>query len=321
MPEAKMLKRLHIQSWLCAQLVVSLTTMSLPAGALDTKTERPRMDLAFCIDTTGSMQGEIDVVKAKTRELVAKLSSSKPTPIVRVALVAFRDRGDEYVTKVFPFTEDIDKMVKDISALKADGGGDGPESVNEALHVAVNNLTWDTGKRTAKVLFLIGDAAPHVYANDYNWKTEAQHAINRGIQINTIGCNGLEGYPEVDGVGVFQQVAKLTDGKFESLAYRQEVAGRDGRRETIISSGGATYKMKSADAHAWRAGVPALEAKGIAEKIMPMSDTTGSLARRRYEGAPASAAVERRDNNLADVLLQGAQSAARKTFKEDLRSK
>src|SRR5687767_3851086 len=68
-----------------------LDTKPEPDGVIiEKKKERPHMDLAFCIDTTGSMQGEIDMVKAKVKDLVAKLSTGKPAPIVRVGLVAFR---------------------------------------------------------------------------------------------------------------------------------------------------------------------------------------------------------------------------------------
>src|SRR4029453_15365505 len=189
-------------------------------------------------DTTGSMQGELDVVKNKMKELVAKLSSSKPVPDIRVGLVAFRDRGDESVTKVFQFTEDIDKIVKDISNLEAGGGGDGPEAVNQALHSAITDLSWDASNKATKVLFLIGDAGPHMYAGDYNWKTECSKAIGRGIQINVIGCNRREQFPNGQGTDVFKKIAKLTGGRFETLAYRQEVVRADGRRDTLISSGG-----------------------------------------------------------------------------------
>ena len=300
---------------------------SVPVAAAE-KVERPKMDLAFCIDTTGSMQGEIDIVKTKVKELVAKLSSGKPAPEIRVGLVAYRDRGDEYVTKVFPFSDDIDKVVKDISGLNAAGGGDGPEAVNQAVHAAVHDLSWDGGKKTVKLLFLIGDAGPHFYPNDYNWKDECKQAISQGIQVNTIGCDGLQSYPLGQGVDVFQEIAKLTDGKYETLAYRTEVASADGHKETLIRSAGATYRVKAADKDAWRAGASALAAVGKAEKVTaplaaaaPASRPFGyaGVARGAVRSKSSFAAAEaymdsgsRADNNLADVLLDGAKSAAKK---------
>src|SRR5277367_4072258 len=116
--------------------MLSLSTSLSKATAAPESKSRPHMDLAFCIDTTGSMQPEIDNVKAKVKSLVSKLGSGTPAPVIRVGLVAYRDRGDQYVTKVFPFTENIDDMVKDISQLQAAGGGDGPEAVNQGLHSA-----------------------------------------------------------------------------------------------------------------------------------------------------------------------------------------
>lgn len=229
----------------------------------DAPAEKARIDLAFCIDTTGSMQSEIDTVKAKTKEIVAKLSGSKPVPHVRVGLVAFRDRGDEYVTKVFPFSDDIDAVVKDISSLKADGGGDGPEAVNQALHAAVSDLKWSSDKKTVKMLFLIGDAEPHFYPGDFKWEEESKKAIARGIQINTIACEGLQS--SAQGMQTFQKIAKLADGSCENLTYKQEIVDASGHKSTYISSAGRTYKMApEASGDSWREGAATLAARGVA---------------------------------------------------------
>ncbi len=221
--------------------------------------ERPQMDLAFCIDTTGSMQNEIDMVKTKTREMVAKLSAGTPAPVIRVGLVAYRDIGDEYVTKVFPFTSDIDKVVSDISHLKAAGGGDAPEAVDRGLHAALTSLQWAPDNKTAKILFLIGDAGPHGSSTDLDWRQDCRDAIKRGIQINTMGCQGLSGAP----MEVFKQIAKLTDGKFENLAYRQEIVDASGRRSTLVYSGDAMYKVSARASGDWKAAV----SKGLIDRV------------------------------------------------------
>jgi Mg-chelatase subunit ChlD len=325
-------------------LLVSMGLAQLPASAKDPE-HKPRIDLAFCIDTTGSMQHEIDAVKTKTKEIVAKLAGSKPIPDIRVGLVAYRDRGDEYVTRVFQFSDNIDQVVKDISSLKAGGGGDEPESVNEALHVAVNDLKWSDEKKTVKLLFLIGDAGPHSYSKDFSWETESKHAIARGIQINTIACDGLRS----EGLNVFQQIAKLADGKCEFLTYRQEVVNADGHRSTIISSAGRLYKVKAPSAEAWRAGADKLMATGAADAIAPSAGAGGSFAgapaememmgdrpvvtdfraaaapmsmskaspaRMRHASfgkyASASPPVSRADSNLADIVLSATKDAAKK---------
>jgi hypothetical protein len=290
-----MFRRKH---FMAGGFVVALLFAQLPGWAADAGTtpdksrapdsggaSRPHIDLAFCIDTTGSMQGEIDAVKAKTKEIVARLAGGKPSPVIRVGLVAYRDRGDQYVTKVFPFSENIDQVVKDISSLRADGGGDAPESVNEALHVAVNDLNWEKEKKTLKLLFLIGDAGPHTYPKDYDWRTEAKNAIASGIQINTLGCPGLEDFAENEGVGVFKEVARLSDGKFEWLSYKSEVAQHGG-------AGG-------------RLGAAAMMSSGR------------SPSREGY----AMGASSRADSNLADVVFGRTRAEAAKKLHMDFKDK
>lgn len=331
---------------------LSLSLLTVLGAAVSTyaqgaKVERPHMDLAFCIDTTGSMQNEIDSVKTKVKALVAKLAEGKPAPVVRVGMVAFRDRGDEYVTKVFQFTEDIDKFVKDVSDLKANGGGDGPEAVNQGLHAAVNDLSWSKEDKTAKLVFLIGDAPPHQYSGDFKWDTEAKSAISRGIQINTISCAGLESYPQKDGIEVWQQIAKLSDGKYEALTYHKEVMTASGERETVVSAAGSTYRVKGDRRADWRKGVASLAAEGAVDKMtampasrpsglaMPMSfaamgfgssadgakavGRTSSLARAKAEvaGEESAAGVGRSDSNLEDIVLNAARERASKILKVD----
>lgn len=305
----------------------------------------PHIDLAFCIDTTGSMQGELDAVKSKTKEIVAQLGGSKPTPVIRVGVVAFRDRGDEYVTKVFPFTEDIDKVVKDIQKLQADGGGDAPEAVNQALHSAVHDLAWSANKKTVKQLFLIGDAGPNQYPDDFKWETECQQAIGQGIQINTVACDGLAS----DDSRIFQKIAKLTDGTAEELTYRQEIVNASGKKETIITSAGKSFAMEG-DSAAWREGASALAARGLASPLpaATMGKAIPSFAEESYAsaGSPGFACApvsgrpgpsvggrsmgasfgssyasapptDRKDSNLAEIVLKKTRAAMERKAAED----
>jgi len=310
--------------------MLSVSVFVPGAWAANDAPKRPQMDVAFCIDTTGSMQPEIDNVKSKVKDLVSKLSSGKPAPRIRVGLVAYRDRGDEYVTKVFPFTENIDEMVKYISQLQAAGGGDGPEAVNQGLHSAVSDLHWDENKKTAKILFLIGDAGPHAYPNDYNWEDESKKAISAGIQINTIGCNGLQAYRPQDGVEVFQKIAKLTDGAYEPLAYKQVVQTASGKAETRITSSAGTFALDSARAKDWREGISTLSARGALAKTAapvaaPMAMFGGPMAasslasprRAAYDAAPAGmagGALKGSENNLDAIMLNAAEKKAKQAL-------
>jgi len=228
-------------------------------------TDAPRLDVVFCVDTTGSMGDEIAVVKQKMREMVAEISAGEPTPDVRFGLVLYRDRGDEYVTKRYALTRDIDAVVKDIGDIRAHGGGDYPESLNEALHVAVTEVGWDMDPGAGRVLFLIADAPPHLdYEDDYRYAKEAETALERGIVIDTIGCSGLK---EAD-QKIFEEIASVTLGAFELLTYMQEYVNEEGEREVVVSAGAELYAVVADAPHeGWRDGARVLAGRGMAEKV------------------------------------------------------
>src|SRR5262249_42679199 len=151
--------------------------------------QRPEVEVVFCLDTTGSMSGLIDAAKRKIWSICSQIASGKPTPQLRVGLVAYRDRGDAYVTKVFDLTDDLDAVYGNLMALRAEGGGDFPESVNQALHESVTKVNWGRGKKTLRIIFLVGDAPPHMdYKDDVKYPQTCKLAAGKDIIINTIQC-------------------------------------------------------------------------------------------------------------------------------------
>ena len=83
----------------------------------------------LCVRTIGSIAARVDQLQ--------------PRPALRFALVAYRDHGDEYVTRVYDFTPELATFQKLLSSVRADGGGDEPEALNEGLHAAVEQLSWE----------------------------------------------------------------------------------------------------------------------------------------------------------------------------------
>ena len=131
---------------------------------------RPKIDVVFVLDTTGSMAGLIHAAKEKIWSIATTMASAQPAPEIRMGLVAYRDRGDAYVTQVVDLSTDIDSMYAKLMDLQAAGGGDGPESVNEALAQAVGAESWSQDDSTYKVIFLVGDAPPHMdYQDDVKY--------------------------------------------------------------------------------------------------------------------------------------------------------
>ena len=172
--------------------------------------QRPRVDLVFVLDTTGSMGGFIDAAKEKIWSIATTMAHAQPAPEIRVGLVAYRDRGDEYVTRVFDLTTDLDSMYAHLMDFKADGGGDGPEAVNQGLQDAIERISWSTQASTYKVVFLVGDAPPHMdYQDDKKYPATLALAKQRGIVVNTIQC-GSDGDTEQP----WRQIAALGTGDF-----------------------------------------------------------------------------------------------------------
>ena len=110
-----------------ALVLAPLMLTALPAAA------RPIVDVVFVLDTTGSMGPLIEGAKRKIWSIATTLIDCSPDAEIRMGLVAYRDIGDEYVTKRFDLTTDIQGLYADLLRLRASGGGDWPESVNEAL--------------------------------------------------------------------------------------------------------------------------------------------------------------------------------------------
>ncbi len=176
----------------------------LPLSTARALAGRPVIDIAFILDTTGSMGEEIDAVKDTIRQVAAGIDGLGVD--VRIAMVEYRDRGDSYVTRVHPFTGDLQRFAAAVAAIDADGGGDLPESVNAGLHDGVARLAWSPTS-AARLAFLIGDAPPHLdYAQDISYTTSAKLAARRGIQLYTVAASGMDLLGQV----VFRQVAQYT---------------------------------------------------------------------------------------------------------------
>src|SRR5215204_3732424 len=178
-----------IRTLLTAGAALALLGTAAPAQTADKKAEKPKVEVVFCLDTTGSMGGLIEGAKQKIWSISNQIVSGRPSPDLKVGLLAYRDRGDAYVTKLTALTDDLDAIYSTIKEYKADQGGDTPESVNQALHEAVTRFKWSDDKGTLKIIFLVGDAPPHMdYADDVKFAVTCKLAGERGILINAVQC-------------------------------------------------------------------------------------------------------------------------------------
>jgi uncharacterized protein YegL len=176
--------------------------------------QHPRVEVVFALDTTGSMGGLIDAAKEKIWSIASTMAQAQPAPEIRMGLVAYRDLGDDYVTQVTDLSADLDSVYAALMDYRAEGGGDGPESVNQALDDAVNRMTWSDDQKTYKVVFLVGDAPPHMdYQNDVKYPQTLTLAKIKGIVVNTILAGNSN-----DTARVWQQIAQAGAGHFAQVA-------------------------------------------------------------------------------------------------------
>jgi uncharacterized protein YegL len=192
--------------------VATSTSSSAPKSGL-VPTIKPKVEIVFVLDTTGSMGGLIDGAKRKIWSIANEVASANQHPDVRIGLVAYRDRGDAYVTEVTPLTDNLDAVYEKLVALRADGGGDGPEDVNAGLDDAVHKMQWSNGRDVLKMVFLVGDAPPHMdYAGQTQWPATARAALQKNIYINTVQC-GVDGTT----TAVWREIAHSAEGRFAAI--------------------------------------------------------------------------------------------------------
>jgi hypothetical protein len=173
-------------------------------------TQSHRIEVAFVLDTTSSMSGLIKAAKEKIWSIATTMASAQQNPDIRIGLVAFRDRGDTYITRTYDLSNDLDSMYASLMDFRAQGGGDGPESVNQALHDAVHDMSWSDDNNTYKVVFLVGDAPPHMdYPNDVKYPVTLEAARLKGIVVNAIQ-SGQHQYTRP----AWQQIASLGQGEY-----------------------------------------------------------------------------------------------------------
>src|SRR5215813_1199088 len=148
------------------------------------------LEMVFVLDTTGSMGGLIDGAKQRIWGIVNDVMQQPSHPAVKIGLVAYRDHGDAYVTQVLPLTNDLDKVYSTLMDYRADGGGDTPEDVRQALVDGVRRAGWSqASSRLAQIIFLVGDAPPHQnYTNEPDTLVTAAEAVQQGMIVNTIQC-------------------------------------------------------------------------------------------------------------------------------------
>lgn len=197
----------------------ALLALGLAVAPAQAKTSpqprRSSVEVVFVLDTTGSMGGLLEAAKQKVWSIANEIAKGKPTPKIKMGLVAYRDKGDQYVTKTTDLTTNLDKMYEKLLALRAAGGGDGPEHVLKGIEDAVEKMSWSSDKKTFKVVYLVGDAPAHFnYKDTPGLEALTEKAVRKGIILNTIQCG-----TQKDTTTQWRRIARLGEGKFLAIPH------------------------------------------------------------------------------------------------------
>ncbi len=165
------------------------------------------LDLVLVVDTTGSMVDEIAFLQKELIGITRGAARQAPGVSIRFGLVAYRDRGDDYVVRNYGFTPDPGQMAGWLRGLSADGGGDYPEAAAAGLRAGVG-LDWRRGKGE-RLLIHVADAPPHE-GDAAEYLRAAKAAAEAGVQIFTLGASGVAAESEY----LMRQASVATGGRY-----------------------------------------------------------------------------------------------------------
>ena len=216
-----------VRTYLVGSIVVVLGLWVSGGQAVEAPIERAEVDdkplvqVAILLDTSGSMSGLIDQARAELWAIVNEFIFARQkgmTPMVQVSLFEYGNDGLSaeagHVREVMPFTGDLDALSQALFALTTNGGS---EYCGWVIQDAVKRLQWDQGKDSLKVIFIAGNEP---FQGPIDPKESCARAIEQGIIVNTIHCGS-----EADGIkGQWRQGALLADGRFLNIDHQQRIA-------------------------------------------------------------------------------------------------
>jgi len=182
--------------------------------------EKPLIQMAILLDTSGSMSGLIEQAKTELWAIVNEFIFAKRNgkePELEVALYEYGKNslsGQEgYIRMIVPLTTDLDKVSEELFALTTNGGS---EYCGWVIKEATESLQWSISPDELKVIFIAGNEPFTQGPVDYRQACKA--AASKGIIVNTIHC-GSEG-AGLD--GKWKDGALLADGRYLNINHNRK---------------------------------------------------------------------------------------------------
>ena len=198
-------------------------------GQLISRLKRDGLDIVITFDSTGSMQGEIQEVKHKIQRIGTALM--KLVPKTRISICTYRDKGDRYLVKGLPLTNNLAEIITYLDDIQAGGGGDEPEAVDAGLSWAITKNPFR--RRARKVILLFGDAPPHRNEKSRCLKLVSNFRRQYNGIVSTVTCRSDERLPE------FIEIAQMGGG--EAFLTRED---REIMTQLVVLVFGSKHREK-----------------------------------------------------------------------------
>ena len=159
------------------------------------------------------MGDDLNYLQAELTYIIKRVDSIDSGLYIRMGSLVYRDQGDDYVVRKSSFDKDISKTVGFLKKQKADGGGDTPEAVDEALFQCVENETW-TRDALARIAVLVLDAPPHENKQSVQRvQKQVKLAAKKGIRLIPLVASGMD----QSGEYLMRAMALSTNGTYVAL--------------------------------------------------------------------------------------------------------
>ncbi len=146
------------------------------------------VELAICLDTSGSMDGLINSARQKLWTIVNDLAKAAPIPKLRVALLSYGNDGNNpengWVKVETPFTQDLDMVSQKLFGLTTNGG---TELVGRVVQTSLEELDWNSTAEALRMIFVAGNESAN-QDDQVVVGSICKEASARGIDVNSIYC-------------------------------------------------------------------------------------------------------------------------------------
>ena len=168
-----------------------------------------QLDIAFVIDTTGSMGDELRYLQNEIDHIAQTIQAKFPDATARYGLVLYKDDQDAYVSRWFDFKPAADFRAH-LAAQSVGGGGDYPEAVEAGLEQTMR-LGWRTGP-VARLAFWVADA-PHHIGDESRVRAALDTAVQSDVHVYPVAASGTDERAE----RTMRTAAQITGGRYVFL--------------------------------------------------------------------------------------------------------